>query len=222
MESQCGFISHPLERDQSGSSSCSKPGILRDELGGHVLINSFFMNLIRFYLLLFFLINKCNMIIARAQKPPLDTALFGKWPEIQQPMISNDGRYSTYIIKNETPGNDYLHIISNYTNWEFKVVAGHSPFFCCSSEFLFFLKPHDSLGILDLKKHKIEYLCDIKSFETPETGASGWLAYLSDSQVNKLVVRSLKTGEDHVFDDVTSYRFSKDGKILLVQEVDRG
>src|ERR1700678_2234706 len=101
------------------------------------------MTATRIYLLSAFLIANCFLTNLIAQKPALDTALFGKWPEIQQPKISSDGRYSTYFVKNETPGSDYLHVVSNLTNWNFQVKAGHSPLFSGNSGFLFFLKPPD-------------------------------------------------------------------------------
>ena len=96
--------------------------------------------------------------------------------------------------------------------------------------------PKDSLGILDVASGQVVARVEkLKSFEMPEE-AAGWLAYqVEKPKVEKpdsaqadsakttarkkdegapLVVRNLASGEERRIEDATSYRFSKNGKVL--------
>jgi hypothetical protein len=72
----------------------------------------------RYFLLLVFfsLYATCSL----AQKPPIDTSVFDKWPSVSTPAISNNGHYVIYTINNQPTGNSTLIIHATRTKWKYR------------------------------------------------------------------------------------------------------
>src|ERR1700722_3361936 len=178
------------------------------------------MKLPRIYLLfIFFMTN--SLMHGLAQKPSIDTIVLGKWPEIQNPMISSDGKYSLYFVENAKPGIKTLFIASNDGGWNIQIPETKSAAFSGNGRLAFYLHSGDSLTILDLKKHAIRNICKVSGFKVAESNISECIAYLQPAQSNKsnkLVVRDLATAKKSEVFDVNFFRFSKDGKIFLVSQ----
>ena len=79
----------------------------------------------------------------KISKPPLDTSILGKFPELLPATISNDGRYVSYAIK-QPKAKDILVVQSTDQNWKKEFVAATSITFSDDSK-QFVFKSMDTL-----------------------------------------------------------------------------
>jgi dipeptidyl aminopeptidase/acylaminoacyl peptidase len=168
-------------------------------------------------------------------KPVIDTGVLGKWPEITSPAISNDGKYSLYVerqgghfVANEinkhifnilhVAPTSYPALIKNDSQKGMTIDGVTSDVaFSNDCRYVYFRKEKDSFGILELRTNTIDYITDIKSFELSKE--DDWLAYLTDS--DRLYVCNIRTGKKTNYENVIGYKFSNDGKALLIEENSR-
>jgi dipeptidyl aminopeptidase/acylaminoacyl peptidase len=173
--------------------------------------------------------------IKAQSKPVIDTGILGKWPQIVSAAISNDGQYSLYVerqgghfVANEINKHIFniLHVvptsypalIKNYSQKGMTIEGVTSDAaFSNDCRYVYFRKEKDSFGILELRTNTIEYITDIKSFELSKE--DDWLAYLTDSE--RLYVYNTHNGKKTNYENVIGYKFSNDGKALLIEEKNR-
>jgi len=131
-------------------------------------------------------------------KKILDHADFDIWKKIQQPQISNNGRWVVYEL-NPDVGDGKLIIYDGLTGKENTYDRSKNAKISADNRFVVFqIKPFedtvktqrrqkvkkenlpkDSLGILDLSTGKLTKIPQVQSFQLPEKW-SGWLAYLKE------------------------------------------
>jgi dienelactone hydrolase len=103
-----------------------------------------------------------------AQKPAIDISVFDKWPAVENPSISSNGKYVTYIIKNQPVHGATLVIQATHTNWK-TTFPSALPFedkvITDDNQQVIFLKPGDSLGIFNLVDKSVEYIPHVQSFK---------------------------------------------------------
>jgi dienelactone hydrolase len=163
-------------------------------------------------------------------KTSIDTNALDKWPEIVSPKISNDGKYSLYIVQPQflsagiRNSNQYrmLHVVynsdqdlvsaSNRKELKIDDVISEATFSEDSKQ-VYFMKGKDSLGVLKIKTRTVDYISGVTSFATKEN--SHWLAFLTNR--NHLILMNISTGRTSSFDSVKNYEFSGDGRILLIK-----
>jgi dipeptidyl aminopeptidase/acylaminoacyl peptidase len=177
---------------------------------------------------LLLLASKANAQLSiQDSKPLIDTSILGKWPEILSPAISNDGKYSSYIVYDAKENEHTLYIVknasagvkgsnSNRSNIAKKGTIS-SPVFSADSKYVYFMKDKDSLGIITLKTGGFTYIHDIKSFSISHQ--VDYVAYLTNNK--RLFVKNILTGEVFNYNGVKAYRFSEDGNILLLETMER-
>ncbi len=135
-----------------------------------------------------------------AQKNPVDHTMYDSWKVLNNPLISNDGRWVCYEI-NPQKGNGWLVVHDIENDRKDSVQRGQAAQFSADSKFLAFRitppqdsiraaklakkkdedMPKDSLGIWVLEKNHIRKIALLKSFKIPEKG-SEWMAYSIEKQ----------------------------------------
>jgi len=147
------------------------------------------------------------------EKPPIDTGIYGNWPAVATPLISDDGNYAAYTIENLPAGGETAVILSTDGHWK-KEFAHESVVFLNSR--LAVSNGASTLSIVGLGTNNIEVIKDVQAYRTWNGKAEQWLAYLS-STTRSLIVRSLISGRKYSFPEAHNYIFSQDGKVLLLQ-----
>ncbi len=141
----------------------------------------------------------CNVALAQSPaKKILGHEEFDTWKEIQQPQISDDGRWVMYEL-NPDIGDGKLFVYDGTTGKDRSFERGKSAKISADSRFVVFeikpfddtLKdqrrrkvkkddlPKDTLGILDLNTGNLTKIANVQSFQLPAKW-SGWLAYLKE------------------------------------------
>jgi hypothetical protein len=131
-------------------------------------------------------------------KPPIDSTVFGKWPQIQSPQISNDGNYMFYNLKTSFTGisqskTNILTVVSIKARWSITIDEVQNPSFSNDSKQLYFRNENDSLGILSLATKSLTYMQGIASFGQSEAG--NWFAYLKKGRSNEITIINSSTGK---------------------------
>lgn len=159
-------------------------------------------------------------------KPLIDSSLYGKWGGINIQSISNDGNYAGYGSYTEM---GYV-IQAIHTNWKVKLFRARDLSFSPDSKLAIYQLDEDSLAILSLGTSTIEYLTNVISYTLLEKGNASWLIYLLRLPYNKLIVRSLQTGSEKVFENVLRYVVNQPDKrnmnpsalLLQVKDLTKG
>lgn len=153
----------------------------------------------------------------KAEKAPVDSSVYGKWPSVGYPAISNDGRYARYTIKNQPVGSQTLVMMATSPNWKLEIPGGSNAWITENSKQAVFNKPTDTLGIVTLGTSSIEYISHVNDFKLPKRGNGEWLAYRLKGPSMELVLRHLPTEKEISVPAVRDYLFTDDGSALLVQ-----
>jgi len=159
-----------------------------------------------------------------AQKKIIGFADYDKFQFLGSAIISQNGKYTAYGIKNGTSkGAQRLVIQSTKNNWRVEVPAAKDwyPSFTSDSKYCLFATVTDSLGIMRLKDQNIRYIPGISSFNISEQGSDEWLIYNLIKDEKTLFVENLRTGLVASFPQIYSYWLSENGKEILFQQLDR-
>ena len=134
--------------------------------------------------------------VAYGQKPPLDHSVYDSWKSLSQPIISDNGEWSSFSI-NPQQGDGWLYFYNNSTGRKDSVPRGTSPAFSPDCRYVAYhvspsydenrqakkkkLKedqmPKKSLEIRKLKDNETIRIPGVKSFSVP-VEKSDWMAYL--------------------------------------------
>jgi dipeptidyl aminopeptidase/acylaminoacyl peptidase len=166
--------------------------------------------------LCFAIIIQCIAVCTTGQNLSLSISDLGKWPLVENPKISNDGKYVIYTYKQDE--NRSIIIKSTDGSWE-KWIADantNSAVITANSQFVIVNKK-DSLIIISLTKKQDENIVGVQSYRTPQEGRGEWLAYQLSNAERTLVVRNLITEKESRYSFVSEYLFSKDGNVLLLK-----
>ncbi len=159
-----------------------------------------------------------------AQKPLIDSTTFNKWPCIQpySIQISNDGKYSSYFVVDKFKKLSHLTIISNTGGWKFQL--SDSSFgnveFSNNSNFFFFIKSNDSLGVITLGNNQVRYVSGVSNFQIIGNGKNEYLTYLKNSSLKEMVAENLMSKKKMVLNKVRNYYANVDGQTILLEKVD--
>src|SRR5258708_12451702 len=86
------------------------------------------------------------------QKPPIDSAVYDKWPSVEGADISNDGNYVLYIIENQPVGSRTLVIQATNADWKIEIpgTTSYSPDYSQNNHRAFFPNRKNILAIITL------------------------------------------------------------------------
>lgn len=136
-----------------------------------------------------------SLISFSQTKKPLDHSVYDQWQSVQQPQLSNDGKWVVYMV-NPQEGDGELIIQSADGKYKKSIARGYSSVITQDSRFVIFKirplfkdtrdarikkkktedMPKDTLGIVEFGKDSVWKTPRVKTFKTPEK-ASGWIAY---------------------------------------------
>jgi dienelactone hydrolase len=151
-----------------------------------------------------------------AQKQPIDSSTYGKWPSVNSPKISNDGRYTAYTIDNQ-PVNNHTTIVSSVDkSWQLTLPGATKCEFSQDSRRFFFIT-HDSLGLGDLRDSAIHYVSGVTSYRLAKrSNDKDWLIYQKKTSPNELIVRDVVTGKETKYFPVNSFWLVNHNEDLLL------
>ncbi len=149
-----------------------------------------------------------------AQKPIIDTSVFGNWPSVSNPAISNDGNYFLYSIVNQPLKSQTLVFRSIEDSWKMDFIGSQNASFTDDSRKAIF-KKKDSLFLITLGSSSIEYISNVRSFHLFTQGTNEWLAYSLNNAEKELVLRNVKTDVQYSIKGVEEYWLSKNGNIIV-------
>jgi hypothetical protein len=163
-----------------------------------------------------------------AQKKIIDHKAYNSWNTITDINISNNGKYSTYVVK-PLKGDSYLYIVNNLTEKKDSILRGVEPVFSYNSNYLAFkIKPtfdtlrkcelsktkkekwpKDSLGIYFFENDSLIKFPKIDMFKLDEK--SDWIAYLKTENVFTSIALKQKRRKKKV----EKQELISDGKLLV-------
>lgn len=154
------------------------------------------------------------------RKPPLDTGILGKWPFVENPVVSNDGNYVAYMINQQPVENRTLVIKAVNSSWkkEFVGVDMFDSYFFSGNNRLAIFKGNDTLHFLDLGTNKNRSVPQVSSYKRSGSGKGEWVAYQLMDPSAELVLLNLYTGKEQTFSSVTDYLFDEAGNVLLLKK----
>jgi dipeptidyl aminopeptidase/acylaminoacyl peptidase len=133
--------------------------------------------------------------ISAQNKKPLDHSVYDGWQSVQQPLMSNDGKWVVYMI-NPQEGDGELVIQSADGSYKKVIARGYNHLITEDNRYVIFKirpffkdtrdarikkkrpddMPKDSLAIVELGKDSVWKSPRVKTYKTPEKG-NGWVAY---------------------------------------------
>lgn len=179
-------------------------------------------------------------IAAGAQKKVLDHSVYDSWKSISNINVTNDGRYTAIVVK-EQEGDDYLLIKNLQTQKELIIPRGYSYSVTPDQKYIVARikapfavtrqakikktseekMPKDSLALISLDKFSIFKIPNVKGFKIGKD-YSDYVAYIVDDSVkakdkkeikpSTLILRNLHSGKEDTIKHVTEHIFSRNGK----------
>jgi len=153
-----------------------------------------------------------------AQKPPLDSSVYDGWKSLSAEIISDDGKWVTYVI-NPQQGDGWFYIYNVTTGQKDSVARGGKAVFSPEQKYLAYQvipaynetrqakkkklsedkMPKNNLEIRSLPNNEVTKISRVKSFSVAEKN-SYWMAYLMEKKANdkkpaRNAVDSTKAGE---------------------------
>src|ERR1700761_7388271 len=154
------------------------------------------------------LIAFCDLSI-RAQKPVIDSSVFGRWASVRAAAISADGRYAACAIDDNSVGRKSFVFKETNGNWEITYDGDFGkPFgFSRDSRSIVFSGLKDTLIILKNGSKTMFKIPRVNSYKLTDD----YLAFQPDSARDKLILFSLNAVELGKYTAVSSYRFVHKG-----------
>ncbi|MBC9934213.1 S9 family peptidase [Chitinophaga qingshengii] len=164
------------------------------------------------HLALFFILLPLTV---HAQKRTLDTSDFNKWSMAINPKISNNGKYATFYIYNQPPGQATQVIQALEQPWKKELIAFQQISFSADSKLAFCKLMNNSLRLLTLGTSTEEIIPEVKKHSTFLQGDSEWLAFLKTDST--LELRNLSSGAIRSYPNVIDYINSGNGRFLFLK-----
>jgi dipeptidyl aminopeptidase/acylaminoacyl peptidase len=155
-----------------------------------------------------------------SQKPGIDSAAYRIWPDLSGPVISNNGKYVAYNIRNRPIGGHTLMLQSTDGKWKrsfsYNIEDDFGwPAFTADSKYAVFLGPADSLNIFQLGTSAIDYIPHVKLFNSPAEGNGSQLIYTSTDREG-IVLLNLSSRQETSYTNIKKYVWGSSGKVLLL------
>lgn len=147
-------------------------------------------------------------------KPLIDSSAYNNWGYVDEPRLSNNGRYMCYFIKNRGRTADTTVLRECESNWELRIIGNVYVSFAYNGKMALF-RIGDTLNVVELDKRIVRKFSGIKVFRISSSGDGEWIAF-TDSSGN-LGMRNLRTGQLRNYKFVKNYSFSSDGRFLILE-----
>lgn len=150
--------------------------------------------------------------VGTTQKLQLDTSSYRKWPSLENPSISNDGRYVMYTIKNEPLNSFSLVVKSTNGKWEIKYPGIQFGTFSVSSTIACLSQPAGESILLDLKEKKE------RRFSGRFISLRNIIIYRSNLKPDKIIIENLISRKRDSIDNIKDYEYVHGAKgLILIQ-----
>jgi hypothetical protein len=152
--------------------------------------------------------------LSRAQKPPIDTSTFGKWPQVTTAKLSDDGKYALYWINNQPWKSNTLVVKAIMGNWQVSIPDAVNAEFVAGGNRVVFEKKGDSLGMLSAGDAIPTLLAGVQDYKVTENGR--WLAYRDTA--NELTIKDLHLDKEYAVKGVAAFYFNESKPAIILQE----
>lgn len=159
-----------------------------------------------------------NRSYSKIDKPAVDLRAVENWAFVSSGKISNDGKYVSYTIYNETPGKNKLVVQSTNSKWKTGFHEGSSGMFSEDSHYYIFSSGKDSVKMLQLGSDQVEIIPDAGNYFVSNSQSSTILAYRIASEPRTLKIRTLTLKKEWQYSNVITNQFSTLGNYLIVQQ----
>lgn len=151
-------------------------------------------------------------------KPRIDSVAVNTWPHLNnEPIVSNNGNYFSYILYNGPQKHRTLFVQSTNNLWKKEIVnATPVTFSEDTKQFICLVK--DMLQFIKLGEDgTTQFVEKVQSWKQPGSRQGKWLAWKLDDLANTLVIRDLISGKDRIFQNIKEYDFDERGNVLLMK-----
>lgn len=150
-------------------------------------------------------------------KAVLDTSVLGKFPFIlASAKISNDGRYISYLVKEQPAGGSTLVLQSTETDWKRELVNPLADgWFVDNRLYAYLAKDTMVCWKLGEQPSADTFISGVASCRQPKT--ADWMAWQLKGAGGELVVRNYKNSREWHFSGITDYAFEENGRALLLK-----
>jgi len=157
--------------------------------------------------------------ISTLGKPLIDSTTYKKWTHVESPHITNNGKFASYVIRNDSMTDDYTAVLADDGGkWTVKLPGITDVKFTGDSRMAVFMK-NDTLFILNLGGNYFDKISNVSMFIASDKPNGEWIAFKYISSDN-LVLYNVRSGEKKVYPDISSSYFSDDGKSLVLLRED--
>lgn len=160
--------------------------------------------------------------LAYSQKPSFGTKDLGKWHFPIRLSISDDGRYSSFVIYNKPQGSHTLVLNQIDNPWSKEYVTKNVPVaeFSKNGQFLVTTLEDSHLLLLRLRDKSEDKIPFVTKHLLFKQGKYEWLAYLTNNGDGMLTLRCLDNQIAKSYFHVNDFFISKNGNMILVKEND--
>lgn len=163
-------------------------------------------------------------------KPVLDTNALNRWPSVSAGSISNDGHFVSYVVKYmstyafEPYVSEVYTVLQNRDGKVKHIIKGVNNLkFTKNSKQAVFIKPGDTLCIMDIESYQYTIKPNVSSFQLLAFDRNEWLVYQQKTDKKILHIINTKTKAQLRYEQVSSYMFSPNGQNIVIEiESERG
>jgi len=146
-----------------------------------------------------------SYLFVSAQKPTIDSSVYGKWPGGAGAALSDDGKYFYYTVDNASDGSQLI-LQATIGNWKRTFSHADPCDFGLKGRLVLF-KQGDTLVFYAPGTDTRKYIPDVFSFWVLGSGKQDWLVFQCKSERQKWNLQNLTTSRELSFDDVSDFSF---------------
>lgn len=151
------------------------------------------------------------------EKPKIDTSVYGKWPEVDELKISSNGRYVSYIIKNQPVGRETGIFQSSDSKWKYEILDPNiwTISMTGNSRYGILKERNDTLVIVEMGTKNIQQIPNVSEYSIIENRKNTVLAYRLTTDVKTLYFKDLLTKKVTSISEVNGYKFSSNSRVMV-------
>lgn len=151
------------------------------------------------------------------QKPVIDSTVFGKWPEVRNAQLSNNGKYYSYEIDNQPVGSSTSMVGSTDGKWRQILIGVKGIQFTSDSKKAVYTISKDSVCVFSLEKRKAMYIKGITSSNLIHIESRDFLIYQTKLKPDSMVFVDLISAKHYDFGSVQRYWFVKGDQLIVLR-----
>jgi dipeptidyl aminopeptidase/acylaminoacyl peptidase len=149
-----------------------------------------------------------------SQKPILNLHNIRNWPSLTEGKISSDGKFVSYVIREQPVGSNTLVVQLTTHAWKAEFVAARNASFSKNGK-VWVYQMGDSLCLLNLLTYRIRYIPGVLNFDITQ---DDFLIYRTRKKEQELIIENLMTNELQTLPSVISYSIQPKGSLVIVEQ----